>query len=80
MASKSADVPARSGRRALRLARAERLKLDAPVQSKGQRRAVLFKALDGKEYLVGPLPDDPSEVTFYASLDTIREALEGESQ
>ena len=44
------------------------------------QRSITVKALNGKKYTIGPLPDDPSEVTFHAGKETILEAIRGKPE
>ncbi len=48
-------------------------------QRDGVKPPVTIKALNGKEYTLEPLPEDPSEFTYHASRETILEAIRGET-
>src|SRR5947209_6764734 len=48
-------------------------------RGRGGRRPVTITALNGKEYTIEPLPEDPAEFTYHASREAILEAIRGES-
>jgi hypothetical protein len=68
-------------KRELRPRGARRVDSNMPVvKSESALPAITIKALNGKEYSISPLPDDPAELTFQVGKDVILEAIKGKPE